>query len=113
MRRILILMLAIAPIEALAQSGASPIEMGERGLGEGVLRGYQVRVGGDVICEEPVAEGREILCGADIIGRPIIDAEMNGRLRGYVVRDDDGAEICRNPLVWNRSQLPKDFIGCD
>jgi hypothetical protein len=37
----------------------------------------------------------------------------NGVLKGYIVPDKSGNEVCRDPGVWNEFRGPDSYIVCD
>lgn len=41
------------------------------------------------------------------------NVDGNGKLFGFIVQDNDGKEICRDPLVWVQFKGPDSFIVCD
>lgn len=40
------------------------------------------------------------------------EVNTNGVLKGYIVQDKRGREVCRDPMVWNQFRGPESYINC-
>lgn len=45
----------------------------------------------------------------------VVYAEVttNGMLKGYIVQDKGGREVCRDPMVWNQFRGSESYIKCE
>lgn len=41
-----------------------------------------------------------------------VEVPTNGILKGYIVQDRKGREVCRDPFVQNQFRGPKSYITC-
>lgn len=55
-----------------------------------------------------------LLIGAGGVAVAQVYAEVttNGILKGYIVQDKRGREICRDPFVQNQFRGPNSYINC-
>lgn len=42
----------------------------------------------------------------------IAHVDTNGVLKGFVVQDKNGKEVCRDPMVWLEFRGPESYIVC-
>lgn len=42
----------------------------------------------------------------------IAHVDTNGTLKGFIVQDKDGNEVCRDPAVWLEFRGPDSYIVC-
>lgn len=42
----------------------------------------------------------------------VVHVNTNGMLKGYVVQDKTGKEVCRDPMVWLEFRGPESYIVC-
>jgi hypothetical protein len=45
-------------------------------------------------------------------GYMTVRVPTNGVLKGYIVENQDGIEICRNPMVFNEHKGPDSYVVC-
>ncbi len=59
-----------------------------------------------------------VLVGAIVSGGGLAFAQVyatidtNGILKGYIVQDKKGREVCRDPFVQNQFRGPMSYINC-
>lgn len=58
------------------------------------------------------AAGCVAALAAQAIAQIEVHVNTNGQLLGYIVQDEDGVEICRDPMVWLQFRGPENYIVC-
>lgn len=47
------------------------------------------------------------------VAQVFVKVPTNGVLKGYIVQDKNGKEVCRDPGVWNEFRGPESYIICE